>query len=343
MDKAHVRLARAYFDYMNRVVVIDDEETNLKLYSAVVRRVLDEDAVAFNNPIDALRALEDLRPMLVLVDYRMPEMNGLAFITAMRAMSGHASTPIIMLTAEPDRALGERAIAAGATLFLQKPVALSDLTGHLRHYTGGSSRATHGEVVMPTDERDTMLRLYRALRVHDKELADHAVNVRDLAVALANQLHCTSDQIEALRMGGLVYDIGMLAVPRKVRESPSVLSLRWRSIVNGHVDAGASILGGGHRPLMRAAEAMARYHHERFDGSGYPDGLSGEHIPLLARILAVADTYIALVSERPHRLEFTRSNAFAQIVGERASAFDPIVVEAFKRLRDRLGEFRQSA
>lgn len=329
---------------MNRVVVVDDDEPNLKLYAAVVKRVLGEDAVAFENPLEALDRLNDVRPALVIVDYQMPEMDGVDFIRKLRAKPGHAYTPIVMLTAHGDPALGQRALDAGATMFLAKPLALSDLTAHLRHYCGGlASRVTYGEVVMPTDERDTILRLHRALQAYSKDIAAHSVRARDLAVAIANAMQLPGEEIEALRMGGLVYDIGMMAVPEKVREMPSALPTRWRSIVNNHVDAGASILGGSRRPLLRAAETMARHHHERFDGTGYPEGLAGEMIPLVARVLAVADTYVALVSERPHRLEFTSPSAVAQIVGQSGTAFDPNVVAAFEGLKDKLSQFRRTA
>ncbi len=329
---------------MNRVVVVDDDEPNLKLYAAVVKRVLGEDAVSFENPLEALERLDDLRPALIVVDYQMPEMDGLSFIRELREKPAHGFTPIIMLTASGEAALGERAIEAGATLFLEKPLALADFTAHLRHFCGApASRVTYGEVIMPTDERDTLLRLYRALQAHNKDLAAHAVHVRDLAVAIANEMHLSSEEIEALRIGALVYDIGMLAVPDKIRDMPSALPTRWRSVVNAHVDAGAAILGGGRRPLLRAAETMARYHHERFDGTGYPEGLCGSMIPLAARILAVADTYVALTSERPHRVEFTSANAVAQIVGLSGTAFDPNVVTAFAGLKDSPHNSRRSA
>ncbi len=329
---------------MNRVVVVDDDEPNLKLYTAVVKRVLGEDAVAFENPLQALERLDDLRPALVVVDYQMPEMDGLSFIRQLREKPAHAFTPVIMLTASGETALGERALEAGATLFLQKPLALADFTAHIRHFAGSpASRVTYGEVIMPTDERDTILRLYRALQAYSRDLAAQALLVRDLTVPIANEMQLASEEIETLRIATLVYDIGMLAVPEKVREMPSTLPMRWRSVVNGHVDAGAAILGGGRRPLLRAAETIARYHHERYDGAGYPEGLAGPMIPLAARIVAVADTYVALISERPYRVEFTSANAVAQIVGLSGTAFDPNVVAAFERLKDKPNSFRQSA
>lgn len=329
---------------MRRVVVVDDDEPSLRLYTEVVRRVLGEDALAFDNPIDALAHLDELAPSLIIVDYRMPDMDGISFIRSVRAIPRFASTPILMLTGDGGATIGSQAIEAGANMFLEKPFSLRDFSAHLRHYAGmNSKRSIHGETVMPTDERDTIMRLHKAIQACSTELAWHAVRARDLSVLIAETMHLTIETVEAIRMGGLVYDIGMISVPEKVRELPSALPMRWRSLVNAHVDAGATILGGGRRPLLRAAAEMAKYHHERFDGQGYPDGLSAQQIPIAARIIAVADTYMALTAERPHRVEYDVKHAIAAIVGEKGGAFDPEVVDAFVSLGERLRDFPRSA
>ncbi|HTU70256.1 MAG TPA: HD domain-containing phosphohydrolase [Candidatus Baltobacteraceae bacterium] len=330
---------------MYRVVIVDDDEATLKLYSAVIKRVQGEPPIAFSDARTALVELENLRASLVIVDYLMPEMDGVDFTRALRRQAGHALTPVLMLTAHGDQTLGPRALDAGATACIEKPLSIKDFSAQVRRFATihPPSRSTFGEVVMPTDERDTIERLHRTMRTCNRELAISAEQVRDLAVAIAEQLHLSPVEIEALRTATLVYDIGMLSVPDRVRSMPSALPLRWRSVVNGHVDAGAVILGGATRPLLRTAETIARYHHERYDGTGYPDGLAGEDIPIFARIVAVADTFVALTSERPHRIEFTTANALAQIRGERNKAFDPAVVDAFARLEGRLGEFRRTA
>jgi putative two-component system response regulator len=329
---------------MYRVVIIDDDEATLKLYAAVIKRVLGETPIVFSDPQAALTALDQLRPALVIVDYFMPEMDGIAFTRALRSQPAHEFTPILMLTAHSDLALGPRALDAGASSFVEKPISLKDFTAQLRRFAivQPPSRTTYGEV-MPTDERDTIERLHRTMRSCNRELADHAEQVRDVAVAIASQMRVPAGDIEVLRSVALVYDIGMLSVPERVRATPSALPMRWRSIVNSHVDTGAAIFGGSTRPLLRSAEAVARFHHERYDGTGYPDGLAGDEIPLLARIVAVADTFVALTSERPHRIEFTLTNSLSQIRDERGKAFDPNVVDAFARLEDRLGEFRHTA
>jgi putative two-component system response regulator len=330
---------------MFRVVIVDDDEATLKLFSAVIKRVLGEAPMAFSDPRAALAELPALRPSLVIVDYYMPDMDGVAFTQALRALPAYDATPIMMLTAHSDLSLGPRALDAGATTFVEKPISIKDFTAQLRRFAAAapSSRSTYGEIVLPTDERDTIERLFRAMRAANRELANNSEAVRDIAVAIAEQLRLAPSDVEALRSAALLYDIGMLAVPERVRTMPAALPMRWRSVVNSHVEAGATILIGATRPLLRMAEAIARHHHERYDGSGYPEGLAGEDIPVWARIVAVADTFVALTSERPHRIEFTQTHALAQIRGERGRAFDPNVVDALLRLEDRLGEFRRTA
>jgi response regulator RpfG family c-di-GMP phosphodiesterase len=329
---------------MPRVVVIDDDEATLKLYGAIVKRVNGESPFAFSDPKAALAALEGLRPALVIVDYFMPEMDGLSFTRALRAMPAHASTPVLMLTAHSDLSLGPQAIAAGATTFLEKPVSLKEFTAQLRRFTTPPlSRATHGEVGVSTDEHDTIERLYRTIRCCDPALADHLHFVRDISTAIGEQMNLPQGQLDALRAAALVYDIGMLSVPERVREAPVELSPRWRGFVNAHVDAGGAIFEGSRQTLLQAAGTVARTHHERYDGSGYPDALSGEEIPLLARIIAVAETFGALVSDRPYRIECTNAHALAQIRDQRGKAFDPVVVDALMRCEGRLNELNHSA
>jgi putative two-component system response regulator len=323
---------------MERVVIVDDDEATLKLYCAVIKRVLGTMPVAFSDPRDALMELGALRPALIIVDYFMPEMDGIAFTRELRRIPEHAATPVLMLTAHDERTVALGAADAGATDVAQKPISLKDLAAHLRRYAP-QSNVTVGEIVMPTDERDTIDRLHRLMRSCNPELAEHAEAVRIVALAIGEQLGLFDDDMAALNSVALVYDVGMLSVPDRVRAMPASLPMRWRSVVNCHVDAGASILGGSKRPLLQHAEQVARSHHERWDGKGYPEGLAGEAIPLLARVVAVADTYVALTSERPHRIEYTQFHALAQIRDERGHAFDPDVVDAFLRLENRLSEF----
>ncbi|MDP9025248.1 MAG: response regulator [Candidatus Eremiobacteraeota bacterium] len=327
---------------MNRVMVVDDYEPNLALYSAIVRRVTGEEPLAYEDPREALRSLKQERPDLIVVDYQMPEMNGVAFISALRAMKGHARTPVMMLTGVSDRSVQTAALAAGATHYLEKPLALRDFTAHIRRYTAASRREP--EVGVATDHvRDTIVRLHRAVQARDAALAERMRRAGELASAIANELHLPAEEIETLHAASLVYDLGMLAVPEYVLQAEGPLGARWTEIVRDHVCVGATILGGGHSGLMHAAQTIARSHHERYDGTGYPDGLKGESIPLLARIIAIADTYTALTSERPYRVEFPANHALDEIDKGNGTAFDPAIVAALTKIKDRVIENRLSA
>ena len=133
---------------MSRIVLVDDDEATLKLYCAIIRRELGEEPCAYANPRDALAALTDFRPSLVIVDYYMPEMDGLAFTRALRCMPSFTTIPVLMLTASSDQKLGRRALAAGATSFVEKPISLKDFSRTLHRLTGreAAPRATVGEI-----------------------------------------------------------------------------------------------------------------------------------------------------------------------------------------------------
>ncbi len=327
---------------MQRVLIVDDYEPNLKLYASIVKRVVGQEALAYEDPAEALHALKHERPALIIVDYQMPGMDGISFIQAVRALDGHASTPIAMLTGFNDRVIQSRAMAAGATVFLEKPLPLKEFTAHLRRFTGSAS-GDQDIADLGGGDRETIVRLHRAIQARDAALAERIRRARDLTVAIANELLVDQANVEALQIAALVYDIGMIAVPDKVLAAPSELSAHWSAVVRDHVNAGAAILAGGASALMHTAETIARFHHERFDGSGYPKGLHGEGIPLPARIMAVADTFTAMTSERPYRIEMEGSRALSEINARSGSAFDPVVVAALERMQERLPSTRRSA
>ena len=210
----------------------------------------------------------------------------------------------MMLTAQSDEPLRERALAAGANVFLSKPFATVEFIRHVRHLASWAEKHTHGVVESSGErERDAILRLHRAMDTRDPRTARHMRIARDVAVEIATEMRLSRRDLDTLRWAALVYDIGKLAIPENVLGMPAQLSPASRALIHAHAEAGAGILAGSEATLLQAAESIARHHHERYDGEGYPDGLRGEEIPLLARIVAVADSLVALTSQRPHRGE----------------------------------------
>lgn len=323
---------------MQRVVVVDDDEPNLKLYTALVERVLGGEARAFANPLEAVSAVAQDDPSLIVVDYQMPEMDGLEFVTRVRALPGRAKTPIMMLTAANEAHLREEALRRGADVFLTKPFAMGEFVRHVRHLAAWHERPNEGTIESPVErDRDTIARLHRAMEARDPAKARQMRQTRDIALEIGLALHLKPQAIDTLRWVSLVYDIGMLAVPENVMDLNAPLTSSSRAIVNNHAEVGASILSGSDSALLQAAESVARHHHERYDGTGYPAGLRGTEIPLLARVVAVADAFVAATSARPFRTRLSAEGAFEEVRRCAGSQFDPAVIAAFERLRERLG------
>lgn len=327
---------------MKRVMVVDEYEPNLRLYAAVVKRAIGEEPLAYRDPNEALRALETERPELIIIDYCEPEMDGVALTRAIRAIDGHSATPIVMLTDANEPEFKERALAAGAAVSLERPLPLREFMATIRRYT-----ASPPDDVLPLEgasgDRDAIVRLHRALCAFDAQLAARVRCARNLAVELAAHMSMPADDVEALRIAGLVYDIGLLAVPQKALGAPWELSPAWAQTVRGHAKTGAAILGGGSSPLMQLAETLARTHHEHFDGSGYPEGLSGEAIPLAARLLTVADAFAAMTSDRPHRAAMSVPDALAKMKAGSGTAFDPQIVALLQTIRGAAAPAQRSA
>jgi putative nucleotidyltransferase with HDIG domain len=179
----------------------------------------------------------------------------------------------------------------------------------------------------------TLSALARTIDANSPWTAGHSERVTLLSLAIGKELRLSARQLDAIHRGGLLHDIGKISVPAAVLDKPAALTPEEMAVIQTHPAVGARILA----PLtvFRDILPIVRHHHERFDGSGYPDGLSGEAIPLLARVVAVADVYDALVSDRPYRSGWTRADAVALIYRTTSSHHDPVVVEAFRALVDR--------
>jgi len=328
---------------MQRVVLVDDFEANLKLYSAIIERVLGDEAVVFADPREALNFLQNTEPSLVIVDYNMPGIDGIAFIRSLRKIPARAHTPVMMLTAETDRGLRSEALAAGADVFLTKPIATGEFVAHIRDLTAHPSLAGLPSITIRgtidsrladvRHEEKTILRLHRAIEAHDAGEARRMRTTRDISVVLAKELRLPQVDIDALQWGALVYDIGKLAIPEYILAHSGELSLESRSVINHHAEAGATILADPGSALLQRAETIARHHHERFDGTGYPFGLRGTMIPLLARIVAVADTFASLLCDRPHRQRLAFAHAMREVADQSGTQFDPSIIAALERAR----------
>jgi putative two-component system response regulator len=283
------------------VLVIDDDPVNREL----MLELLEAEGIPATAAADGRMGLLEfarVRPDLVLLDVQMPGVDGFDVCRRLKANPETRLTPIVLVTAlsaTQDRILG---LQAGADDFLSKPVDRSELLARVRSLLSLKSF---------TDELEraeaVLFALARSIEAKDPYTQGHCERLAMYGVALAKRLGLPEDHIVAMRRGGVVHDIGKVAVPESILLKPDRLTPEEFSIVKQHPVVGERICS----PLraMRLVLPIIRHHHEKLDGSGYPDGLRGDRIPLTARILQVVDVYDALTTARPYKPALSPENA----------------------------------
>lgn len=325
------------------VLVIDDSQAVL----AQMKRLLEQDRQAvtsiFRNPLLALDEARMRAFDLVLVDYTMPEMNGVAVIRQLRGIAHYAQVPIVMITSEVSDAVRLAALDAGATDFLDKRTGRVELQVRLRNLVRLATAVRRlddqaswlaGEVetavrTLREREAEIIFRLSLAVEYRDNDTGDHTWRVARYSQIMAEALGLDADLCRRVYLAAPLHDVGKVAIPDGVLLKPGRLDEEEFALIRTHAAIGKRILGGSNCELIGLAAAIAESHHERWDGGGYPNGLSGEAIPLAARIVAVADVFDALTTERPYKAAMPLSEARACIAAESGHHFDPACVAAF--------------
>ena len=345
MAKAQVRLLPSA---RNTVMVVDDQSTGRAILEQVMRGLDERVAVeGFARPVDAVvwatRHVSDL----VLVDYMMPEMDGIEFVKRLRALPGYEHVPIVMITVHDDRKVRYAALDAGITDFLTKPidareclarcrnlltlrrqhVVLEDRRRLLEHMVEDATREVRER------EKETLLRLARAGEFRDEETGYHLIRMSRYSRLIANAIGLDADEAETVELAAPLHDIGKIGIPDHILLKADKLDGAEWEVMRRHPVIGHEILKGSASKYVRMGALIALGHHEKYDGSGYPNGLVGDHIPLCARIVAVADVYDALTSVRPYKNAWGSEQAFEYVTGQAGRHFDPRMVEAFSGMK----------
>ena len=326
-----------------RILIIDDEAVNLKLLQRMLTAQGYRNLVLIEDPDRVLEAYHAGAVDLILLDLNMPGLDGFAVMDQLRALEDPLLPPIVVLTAQTGREFLLRALHAGARDFLTKPFDRPELLVrvrnllevHLAHrMIHDRKRVLEDMVLARTAElRDSRLqvvqRLGRAAEYRDNETGNHILRMSHSAVLLARRLGCDEEQCELLLHASPMHDIGKIGIPDHILLKPGKLTAEEWEIMKTHTTIGASILEGDDSELLRCAREIALSHHEKWDGSGYPHGLAGEDIPLSGRIVALADVFDALTSERPYKKPWPVEEAVAYIREQSGRHFEPRIVEHF--------------
>jgi response regulator RpfG family c-di-GMP phosphodiesterase len=335
---------------MQTVLMVDDNMTNLVLIRRLVERIEGCEALAFNDPVAALGVLATQDVDIVLVDYMMPEIDGVAFIRRLRAMPRHLHVPVVMVTTADERAVCLEALEAGATDFLTKPLDPMEFKVRMRNLLAlsGAQRTLQeraamldGQVASKTRElqereREIIWRLSKATERRDTDTGDHIARMSRICRLIAEELALPAEECRLIEIAAQMHDVGKVGIPDEILFKPGPLTPEERRIMETHADLGWSILEGSESRLLQIAADIAATHHEKWDGTGYPKGLAGEAIPLAGRITALADVFDALMSVRPYKAAWPLEKARALIENNVGKHFDPCCVAAFFRRFDEI-------
>ena len=340
---------------MNTVLIIDDSDINLTLIRALVLKQGECEAVLFANPLKALEWCRDNVPDLVIVDYMMPDMDGLQFISAFRAMHGRNEIPVLMITANDQKDVRYDALMGGANDFLNKPIDRAEFGARVRNMlslrTGQkflADRAQHLEALVEERtaeildrEKELIYRMSRAAEFRDPETGAHIQRMAHYSQVIARGLDLEPQKQKLILEAAPLHDVGKIGIPDYILLKPGKLTPEEMEVMKGHSRLGFELLQGSGSEILRAGAEIAISHHEKYDGTGYPKALKGKDIPLYGRIVAVADVFDALTSERPYKKAWPLEDAVRFLEEGRGKHFDPMCIEAFLAGWDDVLQIRQ--
>ncbi|MDT8447127.1 MAG: response regulator [bacterium] len=312
------------------VLVVDDSLTMLKLVETGLAKA-GFNVLTAKNGAEALDLLAQHQPDIIVSDLDMPVMNGQEFLTQVLRSPTWSQIPFMIMSANSEKSIMRELVHKGAASYMVKPFNIDQFIMTVERLLSEQFRLLLKERERLELERTSMLStitsLIQALEARDKYTSGHSKRVAAYSVSIAEHMGLSEEEIDTLRIGGKLHDVGKIGVPDSLLLKPGKLTDEEISQFRWHPSIGADIL----KPIASLGPMIdvVLYHHERPDGLGYPNGLKGDEIPLLARICGVADCFDALTSDRPYRKGFQQEKAYEIIREVRGTQLCPICVDAF--------------
>ncbi|MEP7182249.1 MAG: HD domain-containing phosphohydrolase [Betaproteobacteria bacterium] len=359
---SEIALARAQ---RNTVLIIDDLFSSRLLLAEIVRQIDGKlNLELFDTPSRALEFARSNRVDIVLTDYKLPEFDGIELVKQLRALPHCIDVPIVVITVVDDRRVRYDALEAGATDFLIKPldehetrarcanllelrrhkIVLSDQARVLQYQVDKSVSEIHER------ELETLAKLAKAGEFRDKTTGNHLTRMARYSGLIGLHMGLGLETVHVLEVAAPMHDIGKIGIPDSVLLKQGPLTTQETEVMRTHPRIGYDILKGSPSKYLSMGAIIALGHHEKYDGTGYPNGLHGEDIPIVARVVAVADVFDALVSERPYKHAWAMDDGIAYLKGQRGKHFDPNCIDAFladvskiQTIRTEFGDYSEVA
>ncbi|NMP14945.1 two-component system response regulator [Thalassotalea sp. Y01] len=319
------------------ILVVDDNPANIDVLNGILRPTYKVKA-AVNGELALKIAQGQPKPDLILLDVMMPGMDGHEVCRRLKSNPRTSDIPVIFVTAKSqveDEAIGFK---LGAVDYITKPVSVPIVQARVRTQLAlyNQQRELSHMVAQRTAELETtrveiIRRLGRAAEYKDNETGMHVIRMSYYSRMLAQKVHANQDWVELLFDAAPMHDIGKIGIADAILMKPGKLDHGERQEMQRHVEYGADILGSNDSPLLSLAREVCLYHHEKYDGSGYPHGTKGDDIPLSARIVTIADVFDALTSERPYKQAWSYEQAIEYLQQNAGNTFDPALVVAFSQ------------
>lgn len=362
----------------SKIMIVDDEQLVIR----VVRRFLSSDGydnfITLTDPRMALATLEAEQPDVVLLDIMMPHVSGMDLLRARYDREDLQHIPFIILTANTENETKRQALKLGATDFLNKPVDPNDLVlrvqnaliikrhhDHLANYANDLESQVRERTQQIEESREQIIHcLARAAEYRDNETGEHVIRVGKYCGIIASQLGFDKQYCRQISLAAQLHDVGKIGIPDSVLLNPGKLSAEEFEVmkthcglgmeimeplaqadidrIRRHAEMGSFIMEAVDSPMLELAASIARTHHEKWDGTGYPARLKGDEIPIEGRICCVADVYDALCSDRPYKPKFPIQQCLEIMLSERGTRFDPAVLDAFFERIEDIEEIRRA-
>ena len=319
------------------ILVVDDVVENIDILTTILDGIY-RIKVATNGKLALKIARSSSRPDLILLDIEMPEMDGYQVCRQLKAQAETADIPIIFLTAKSENHDESLGLKLGAVDYIAKPIRPSIVIQRIQTHLTLYKQNRHLDLIVKertAELHETQLNiincLARAGEYKDNETGSHVIRMSYYSQLIALAYGMDDEEAEQLRQVAPMHDIGKIGIPDNIMLKPGKLDAKEWEIMTAHPQIGAKLIGEHQCKVLENAKIVALTHHEKWDGSGYPRGLSGEDIPLFGRIVAIADVFDALTTNRPYKDAWPIERAIAEIERGSGRHFDPALLPAFRK------------